>query len=185
MFLFLLTIASVVAFFRAGFGNKIIVTGDPRGRRETVVVVGTPKPGTIMDYVPNTVRSKGNHFSMEPAGTTAASGSRGMGADGDRNIALAVLLEDDKQGKTVSDAYVTGTLGEVYYPLPGEEVNLLKLDIAGTGDDVVIGDPLIVDDGTGQVVVSTGTPQAEPFIALENITDPTADTLIWSKRSGG
>lgn len=163
-------------------GNEIIVTAEPKGVFLEVIVVGTPKPGTCMVPVPDTAIDANGKISMEPAGTTAASGARGMQADGDK-IPIAVLLADDKQGKTATDAYVTGTRGMVYFPLMGEELNVLKLDVGGTGDDFVVGDPLMVDDGTGKVLLSTSTtsqtaPESEPFIALESVTDPVADQLV-------
>ena len=155
-------------------GNSIIVTAEPRGRRKWVKIDGTPKPGTIMTPKPATAIDANGNIEMEPAGTSAGI----MAADGDR-IPVAVLLEDSRQGKTVSDAYVDADLGEVYYPLPGEELNVLFLNQSGTADDVINGTTLlIVDDGTGQVIPTTGTPESEPFLALESITDPTADQLV-------
>ena len=55
---------------------------------------------------------------------------------------------------------------------------------AGTADDVTKGMKLIIDDGTGKVVPTTGTPESEPFVAREAITDPTADQLLWCSYSG-
>jgi hypothetical protein len=167
-------------------GNNIIVSGEPKGRFEEIIVAGTPKPGTIM--ATKTVALSGTVFTMEPAGTTAASGSRGMAADGD-NIPIAVLLGSADHaagppGKTSTDAYVDGERGAVYYPVNGETLNVLKLDVSGTADDLAIGDKLIVDDGTGKVLLSAGSPESEPFECLETVTDPTADVLIWVKFTG-
>lgn len=169
-------------------GNCIIVSSPPMGRFEEITVVGTPKPGTIMNIVPAT-EPQGGRYSMEPAGTTAASGSRGMSADGDR-IPICVLLGGADPvagvppGRTSTDAYVTGERGTVYYPALGEEINVLKMDVAGTGDDFTIGDKLIVDDGTGKVLLSAGSPESEPFMCLETITDPSADQLIHALYTG-
>jgi hypothetical protein len=166
-------------------GNRIIVTPHPRGRFEEVIVVGTPKPGTVMAIVPTTNTPVGGRYNYEPAGATAASGSQGMSADGD-NIPICVLLcfidhVACPPGKGATDAYVTGERGAVYYPEPGEELNVLFQNASGTADDVRIADKLIVDDGTGKVLVSTGSVESEPFEAQEALTDPTADTLIWCK----
>ena len=56
-------------------------------------------------------------------------------------------------------------------------MNCLIGDVAGTGDDHAFGDILMVDDGTGELIATTGTPESEPFMLMEVITDPTADTL--------
>lgn len=159
-------------------GNRIIVTPCPRGRFERIIVVGTPKPGTIM-YPTAAAEAQGGARSMEPAGTT---GGLGMGADGDM-IPICVLLSfidcvDCPPGRTVEDAYVTGENGAVYYPVDGEELNVLFGNAAGTADDVTLGMKLIVDDGTGKVIPTTGTPKSEPFVAREAYTDPTADRLL-------
>ncbi len=142
----------------------------------------TPKPGTIMEIVQATV-AVGGRFTYKPAGTDAASGSRGMSADGDR-IAIIVLREDYLQGKTTADAYAAGDRCFLYCPAVGEEINVLKLDVSGTGDDFAIGDKLIVDDGTGKVLLSASTPESEPFICLETVTDPTADQLVHVQFTG-
>jgi hypothetical protein len=108
---------------------------------------------------------------------------QGVTAAGNRN-AIAILLEDDNQGGTYNDAYVTGKIGRLYYPIMGEEFNMWIQNISGTADDFVIGDKLIVDDGTGQLLISASTPESEPFICLETITDNTADAFTWVKFTG-
>lgn len=164
-------------------GNKILLTTEPHGRMEWVIVSGTPKPGTCMELKPATDLGAGNLHTYEPAGTSAASGSRGMSADGDR-IPVAVLLEDELRGKLMTEAYTSGEIGKVYFPIPGEQLNVLKLDVAGTGDDFTIGDKLMIDDGTGKVLLSSGSIESEPFLSLETITDPTADQLVWAQFTG-
>lgn len=163
-------------------GSSIIVNAQPRGVFEEVIVVGTPKPGTVMNIVRSTAAVNGR-FSAEPAGTTAASGVQGMAADGNR-LPICVLLEDSLQGKTADDAYVTGTQGRVYYPAPGEDLNMIVENQSGTTDDFVIGDKLIVDDGTGKLLISASTPESEPFICLETFSDLAADRLTWVKYTG-
>ena len=165
-------------------GNGIIVTPYPNGRKKSVIVSGTPKPGTIMQIQAGTAVDGNGHHTYE---------AYDRDADGDRPRGpFAVLLHDDKQGKTVNDAYVSGTLGEVYFPLPGDELNLLFKNISGTGtgDELDEGDIMIVDDGTGKLIRATGSSESpgslecEPFIALEAVEDVTADTLVWSQFSG-
>lgn len=169
-------------------GNKILLESHPQGRFEEVIVVGTPKPGQWMGRKPATAPVGGNPstvgtFSMEPAGATAAAGSRGMDADGDR-LAVAILLGPGETASTPPTSapadytFTTGERGMVYWPQNGDRLNTLFQNAAGTADDVAIGDKLIIDDGTGKVLVSTGTPLSEPLEAIEALTDPTADTLI-------
>jgi hypothetical protein len=165
-------------------GNGIIVSAQPRGVFKEGYIVGTPKPGTCVVLVPGqTAPDDTGRWNYEPAGTTAASGTIGMSADGDR-IPVGVLLEDALQGKLATDAYVTGDRCRIYFPLPGEDLNVLYQNQSGTADDVAIGQPLIIDDGTGKVLISASTPESEPFIALEVVTDPTADQLIWVEATG-
>jgi len=157
-------------------GNEIIVSANPKGRFLEGVVTGTPKPGTVMEIDWSEAKSNGR-FTWEPYGTTAADGIRGVGADGDRRI-IAVLLPDSLQGKAATAAYVTGDRCFLYVPQAGEELNMLVEDVAGTGDDLRVGDIMIVDDGTGKLLETTGDPESEPFIVLEAVTNPTADTLV-------
>lgn len=168
-------------------GNRIIVSSNPKGVFEDCFVSGTPKPGTCMELVAATAR-KGGVATYEPAGTTAASGAKGMNADGDR-IGVCVLLSfvdhaNCPPGLGPTDAYADGVLGAVYWPANGEELNVLFMNAGGTADDVALGTKLIIDDGTGKVFTSTGSPESEPFTALEALVDPTADQLIWCKYIG-
>ena len=159
-------------------GNKIIVTANPKGNRLSVVIDGTPKPGTIMTIKPGSSFVQGRP-EYEAAGTSTGL----MSADGDR-IPIAVLDMDQKGGRPNDEAYVDGEVAEVYFPLPGDELNVLKLDVAGTGDDFAVGDKLIVDDGTGKVLITAGSPESEPFLSLEVVTDPTADQLVHCQYTG-
>lgn len=164
-------------------GNEIIVTANPKGVFSECIVSGTPKPGTVMEFKRGVTSTTGGRWTYEPAGTTAASGVQGMAADGNR-LPIAVLLPDHTQGKTATDAYVSGTRGFLYFPVAGEELNMIIENQSGTADDFAIGDKLIVDDGTGKLLISASTPESEPFICLETITDPTADTLTWCMFTG-
>ncbi len=147
-------------------GNDIVLPVEPRGVFLEGLISGTPKPGTIVQ-IKNTALVNGR--------PTFEAFNRA--ADGDRGI-IAVLDADRLQGKLATDAYADGDRCFVYCPVAGEELNVLKLDVAGTGDDFTIGQYLIVDDGTGKVLGTTGSPQSEPFVAMEAITDPTADQLV-------
>lgn len=158
-------------------GSNIIVSADPGGKfSEGIIAVGqTPKPGTVMQKVHATALVGGRHT------YTAFDSS----ADGVRPLsAIWVLLPDKLQGKTATDAYAAGDRCFLYSPLAGEELNLLLLDIAGTADDHTAGEQLIIDDGTGKLIATTGSPELEPFTLLETITDPAADTLAWCEYTG-
>ncbi len=157
-------------------GNKIIVSANPRGRHLEGKVTGTPKPGTVMEIDWSEAKVDGR-FTWEPYGTTSASGIKGVGADGDRRI-IAVLLPDKLQGKAATAAYVTGSRCFLYCPVMGEELNMLLEDVAGTGDNHALGDILMVDDGTGKLLATTGDPESEPFVCLEVSTKPVTDQLL-------
>ena len=97
---------------------------------------------------------------------------------------VIVLLPDALQGALYSTAYVSGARGFLYVPRPGEELNMRVADISGTADDHAIGDLLMIDNGTGLLIVTTGSPEAEPFICLEAATDPTAEALLLCQFTG-
>lgn len=158
-------------------GNEIIVSAEPKGRfAEGIINSGeTPKPGTIMQKLP-TQATQGNRFVY---------GAYNRDADGNRPAgAIWVLLPSHLSGKGPTDAYAAGDRCFLYCPLPGDELNLLHMNVAGTGDDVAKGDLLIVVDGTGKLIVTTGSPENEVAMALEARTDPTADGLIHCEWTG-
>lgn len=147
-------------------GSKIILAADPKGVFLEGIVSGTPKPGTCMQIQAATAAVNGR-FTYEVYAP---------GTDGEQRL-VVVLLEDDLQGKLATDAYVTATRCRLYCPAPGEELNMLLADISGTGDDHAVGDMLMIDTGTGKLIVTTGSPEMESFMCLEAATDPTADAL--------
>lgn len=153
-------------------GNCIIVSSNPRGVfMEGYIAAGqTPMPGTIMQIQAATALRGGRHtFEIYNAD---ADGGRPKGP-------FYLLREDPYQGKRITDAYAAGDRCFLYTPLPGEEFNLLLLDITGTGDDHAVGEMLIVDDTTGKFIATTGTPETEVAQLLETVTDPAADTHAW------
>jgi hypothetical protein len=176
----------------AARGNCILITADPKGYAEEIIVSGTPKPGTVME-LKGSVAEIGGRRTFEAAGTTAANSTySGMAADGNR-IPIAVLLcAADPWGAAINPwighdvAYADGDHGVVYYPSMGEELNMLIKDESGTGadQDFSVGDKLIVDDGTGKLLRSASTPESEPFIILEALTDLAADVLAPCQYTG-
>lgn len=169
-------------------GNKIVVQGNPNGRWEEIVVAGTPKPGQFMGIKGSVAPVGGNptsagRFTYEEAGATAASGSRGMNADGDR-IAVGILCGPGETAATVPTTspagftYAAGDRASIYWPCNGDLLNVLYQNQSGTADDVAVGDKGIVDDGTGKILVSTGSVESEPVEFREALVDPTADALL-------
>ena len=144
--------------------SEIIVTASPKGVFLEGIISGTPKPGTCVTLT-NTAEV-GGRFTYEPYNADA---------DGNRRTVL-VLIEDYLQGKTKEDAYANGDRCFLYAPCMGEELKMLLADVSGTGDTHAIGELLIVDDSTGKLIATTGSPESEPFQLLEALAAPTADT---------
>lgn len=147
-------------------GNEIIVSANPQGKFLEGTISGTPKPGTCMELVPAT-GLVGGRFTYRAV--TRADGAKGP---------IYILLPDMLQGKMATDAYVSGTRGFLYAPIMGEDLNMLVADVAGTADDVAIGDLFGVAQTSGKLKANSGFASA-PFQANEVITDPTADYFLW------
>lgn len=167
-------------------GNKIIVSANPKGRFLEGYLIDTgsptPAPGIVMG-IESGVALVDGRMTWEPFGATAASGNNGVAADGDQRL-IAILLPDELQGKSSTAAYPASTATVptrifMYCPLPGEEFNMIIQDIGGTGadQDFAIGDQLIVDNGTGKLLVAAGSDESEPFQCLEAVVDLAADYL--------
>lgn len=158
-------------------GNEIVVSFDPRGLKvEGVIGAGlTPKPGTIMQLQVGTALVGGRHtWELYAPGTDGAKPKGPM----------IVLVQDYLQGRTADDAYAAGERAFGYIPLAGDELNLRLKDIAGTGDDHTKGEVLIVDDASGLLIATTGSPDTKVAILLETVTDPVAETLVWCQWTG-
>lgn len=147
-------------------GNDIIVSSNPRGVFIEGIVNGTPKPGTVMQLDVSEAPVQGK-FTWEPYNADA---------DGNQRL-IAVLRPDHLQGKKATEAYADGDVCFLYCPVMGEELNMLLKNVGGTGDSFSRGDRLIVDDGNGKLINTTGTPESEPFQILEDVPALTEDTL--------
>ena len=163
-------------------GNQILIQENPRGVKKAIIVSGTPKPGTAMSLKLATAADANGLLTYEPAGTTAADGFDGMTNDGDR-CDFGILLEDENQGKTYDSAYADGDHGWIYFPLPGEELNVLLENQSGTGDAFAVGDKLMIDNGTGKFLAVDTDAEAEPFVCAEAVAALTADAWVWAIRS--
>lgn len=146
--------------------NKIVLSGQPMGRFLEGIVSGTPKPGQMLQIKAATEPVGGRHTWEVFNGA----------ADGEQTL-VAILCENDFLGKGPTDAYADGERCKLYCPIPGDELQVLLENIAGTGDYFAIGDKLMVNDGTGKFIATTGSPESEPFIVLETVAAITADTL--------
>jgi len=154
------------------YGTEIIVSSPPRGLfREGLIKTGeTPKPGTVLQIDASAGLASGTNNWTYEIYNADADGGRPKGP-------LFILLPDRLQGKLETDAYAAGDHCFVYTPAAGEEFNMLLKDVAGTGDDHALGEMLIIDDTTGKLIATTGSPESEPFMLIEAVTDPVADTL--------
>ena len=162
-------------------GTEIIVSSNPLGRRfEGIIASGqTFSPGMVVQMDPTVDLVNGKH--------TCKIYDRD--ADGDRPAGPLIVVDYDcLGGKTAADAWPVGSSANIrfagYIPMAGDELNMLLKDISGTGDDHTKGEILMVDDATGKLIATTGSPESEPFLLLESVTDPTADTLAWVVYSG-
>lgn len=163
-------------------GNGIIVTPEPRGNFLEGLISGTPKPGTVVEI--KSIDANGV-ITWEAAGTTANNSTySGMAADGNRLPTGVLLCSQDHAAcplnQDATTAYADGDQCAVYMPIMGDRLNMILKDESGTGadQDFVRGlTKLIVDDGTGKLLASAGSPESEPFICLETVTDLAADRL--------
>lgn len=158
-------------------GNGIIITPhDYRGRQieGKIAAAQTPVPGTIVQIQASSIPSttaQGGVYTLELYDADV---------DGGRPKGPFIVLDYDKlQGRLNSTAYAAGERAFGYVPLPGDELNLLVKNLSGTADDHTKGEIAIVNDTTGKLIVTTGSPECEPAMIMETITDPTADTLAW------
>ena len=158
-------------------GNRIVVTAEPKGQfvQGYIAAGETPKPGTILQIQAATALKGGRH--TWEIYNADADGGRPKGP-------FIVLLENFLMGTAATTAYAAGEFAFGYVPLPGDELNLLLANLAGTADDHTKGEMLIVDDTTGKMIATTGSPETEVAQLNETVTDPTADQLVWVTWTG-
>jgi len=156
----------------AGLGNQIVVKcrDNPLVFEGKIAAGETPKPGTMVQMDVSEGLDSNGRMVFE-AYNADADGARPKGP-------LFILLENSLEGVGMTTAYAAGQACRVQVPLAGEEYNMLFLDVAGTGDDIAIGDIFIADDSTGKLLATTGTPETEMWMSLEAITNPMADVLV-------
>lgn len=152
-------------------GNTIILSANPQGKFIEGVIADTSKPGTIMQIQAATEMSNGR-----PTFIAAAPGTDG------KAVVHNVLLEDGLQGKTITDAYVSGTRCFVYVPLPGEELNVIVGEGAGTANTFAIGDRFEINATGGYLIPETGSPQQTSWICRETVTQKAAAYLTFCEK---
>jgi hypothetical protein len=151
-------------------GNRIVCNPDARGQYKWGYLATAEYPGTVFQVDASVALKHGqNTLKVYQPGT-----------DGENPVgAYWVLIEDLYQGRTSTTQYAAGDFAKFYCPLPGDELNLLVLNLSGTADDHPLNEKMMLDTGTGKLIVTTGSPEDEVAQLLEAITDPTADTLAW------
>lgn len=160
-------------------GNRIVVNADAKGAYEWGYLATAEKPGTVLQIDPTVALKHGKHTwkVYQP------------GADGEQPLGpFVVLIENLLQGQEATVAYTAGDFVKMYIPLPGDELNLLLKDLAGTStgaaSDHAAGEKLMVDHGTGKMIATTGSPETESAVLLETVNDVLADVLAWCRWSG-
>jgi hypothetical protein len=174
-------------------GTKIIVSSEPHGTFEEGIINDTSSPGYLVERV--TSKAFQGNVGWFQARQTQSAGGVGP---------VCVLLEDQLQGKVgvkyvfgagtssggvtvaglpqVGDAYVANTRCRVYWPIAGEQLNLVLGDVAGTGDTVSQG-ALFGANNNGKIIADSSYNDA-PFQAMETLTALTADTPLWVQYLG-
>lgn len=160
--------------------NVIVVSADPKGHffeGQMVAGAGAFKPGihVMIDPEADLVDGRPQYKIWDG------------GADGERGWD-GIVREMDLMGYLPTTEYAAGSRFLGYQPVNGDEVQMLLKNVGtgtGTGEeDVLIGDKFIVDKGTGKVIPTTGTPESEPWEAMESISDIEEDTLVLCRYTG-
>jgi hypothetical protein len=167
-------------------GDTIIVTTNrtPSGIfREGRVKTGeTHYPGMIVQEDRSVAEVEG--VATFKIADIDADGTRPKGA-----LFICTEILQIEQGRGIDPAntangIAAGEHAMYYSPRAGEQLNVIYKNVTGTADDVAAGDILIVDDGTGKLIVTTGSPEIEPFKAMTSLVDPTEDALLWVEYTG-
>lgn len=134
-------------------GRSIVVGVEAKGVRKEGIANGAINPGECLQ-VDAAVEPVGGRHTLEAV----------VGAvDGERSLVMVADI-DFLQGRTNANAYADGERVFAYCPLPGDELNVRVQASVG---NLAIGDKLIIDSATGELIATTGTPEMEPFIVLE------------------
>lgn len=132
-------------------GNKIIVS-DPKGRFVEGTVTGALLPGIFVQIDVSEGLDANGYAAWEPYAP---------GTDGAFAGAIGILVPQI-DGQTATEAYTDGDQCLVYFPVNGEEFNLLVQDASSS-----FGDIMIPDNTTGRLIADAGTPDMKPIQMLE------------------
>ncbi|HEX6865364.1 MAG TPA: hypothetical protein VF414_21225 [Thermoanaerobaculia bacterium] len=160
----------------AASNNVIVLSANPQGKFvEGIIKTGlTPKPGTILQIDASEAQVNGRD--TWEIYNAAEDGGHPLGP-------FIVLCEDYLQGKDVDTAYAAGDRAFGYIPLAGDELNLRWADASGTVD-IAIGTVGMVDDGTGLIIESAGSPETEVCLTREAYEGDTGEQLVHCVWSG-
>lgn len=163
-------------------GNDIVVNGMfGRGRYNTYY------NGTGGDLYPGTICQVDTSVALRGGYSTVVVYDRD--ADGDNPLGAHIVVTHEMQkmvGKLATDAIPSGEMFQGYEPIAGDDLNLLLKD-ADTGtstDDVAAGTILMVDDGTGLLIATTGSPEREVAVTMEAQNNMSAAALTWCRWAG-
>ena len=156
-------------------GTSIIVSAHPEGTFDEGLLNGTVFPGTVME-MDDTIPAVGRAFTWQVYGKAAADGGQGVTDHGDRKV-VAVTIESPGEGKTYDFLYPNGSRLALYFPKKGE---LLNMRIIGSSS-YIIGSELMINNGSGQLLLRDADAEAHPFTSLEAADDP---DLLWCRFNG-
>jgi hypothetical protein len=146
--------------------EAIVRSSPPCGRfEEGIIAAGqTPYPGTVMQFT--------NAPEIQGRKTWTA---YAPGASGDRPLSgIAVLLPDWLIGQTCETAYVAGARCQLYFPKPGEELNMLidaSVTDTGTGTvSLLVTQMLSIENNTGILILTTNV--SAPFELMDEVDYP-------------
>lgn len=159
-------------------GNPIVIStlqGSAGDLTEGIVAAGeTHYPGVVVQVDPTVARVGGrNTYKLYTPGT-----------DGEQPLGpFYVVTEDHLRGRLATVSYAAGEREFLYCPQAGDELNMLIANVSGTAT-IAAGTKLMVDTGTGKLIATTGSPETEVAVLMEDVVDNAADQLAWVRWSG-
>lgn len=163
-------------------GNNIVVNGEFGKGRYSPMINGTGAvlyPGTIMQVDPSVALVGG--VSTCVVYDRSADGEQPKGA-----FWVATEHMGRLAGKTVDDTIEVGAMFEAYAPAAGDDLNLMVSD-ADTGtstNDVAVGTIMMVRDGFGTLIATSGSPETEVAVMMSAANDFSGNRLNWVQWTG-
>ena len=151
-------------------GVAIVANADAKGRWCEGVLSGTPSPGTFMEILPATNPVSGRY-------SFRARSSAGGSAD-----AVLIMVNNWEGGQINTTAGTSGDRVKLYWPLPGDELNALVAESAGTGTsgENLIGDRLAIN--SSGLLYAGGSLTQRPFWLIDRTglsATATSLRLVW------